>query len=167
MKVLRAAPLLALVALAASLAPGAPARADCSGFKWSLAREQAWFRDPHPTIASGGALAVGGAATLQLQPIDNISFAVAPERKPADGTFGGVATIAALKAATYQVTLSEDAWIDVVQAGRATKSLDFSGQKDCPGIHKSVRFTLSDGPAIIEISGAKTRTIDLATGNAP
>ena len=50
--------------------------------------------------------------------------------------------------------MSEEAWIDVAENGALVKSSDFSGQKDCPGVRKSVRFQLAAGSATVEISNA-------------
>jgi hypothetical protein len=42
------------------------------------------------------------------------------------------------------------------------QSVDFSGVKTCPGLRKSVRFKLSAGPAIIQLSGAKKAGLKVA-----
>jgi hypothetical protein len=61
-----------------------------------------------------------------------------------------------------QISLSDEAWIDVVQDGKAVKLAGFSGMKTCPGIRKSVRFKLAAGPATIQLSGAKKETLKVA-----
>ncbi|MDX8479399.1 hypothetical protein RFN28_13045 [Mesorhizobium sp. VK24D] len=61
-----------------------------------------------------------------------------------------------------QFSLSDEAWIDVVQDGHAVKSAGFSGVKTCPGIRKSVRFKLSAGPATVQLSGAKKADLKVA-----
>ena len=66
------------------------------------------------------------------------------------------------KAGVYEITLSDEAWVDVVQNGARVKSSDFSGQKNCPGVRKSVRFTLASGAATVQISNAASASIQVA-----
>ena len=145
-----------------------PAFADdaCAAFKWPLSREQSWFRDPHPAIASGASLAkADGAATIRLRPVGEITFAVPPDHKPAAGTYAAVIAVPAVdQGGLYQITLSDEAWIDVVQDGAPRKSVDFSGKTGCPGLRKSVRFDLAAAPITIQVSGAKAEAIELAVG---
>lgn len=140
----------------------------CSAFKWPLAREQAWLAAAHPSVSSGDSTPKPeGALTLKLQPVDKVSFDPAPDRKPAAGSFGATLAIGDVgQDGIYQVTLSDEAWVDVVQDGVKVKSSAFSGQKNCPGLRKSVRFKLKAGPAVLQISGAKAEQIDVAVGPA-
>jgi hypothetical protein len=133
----------------------------CAAFKWPVAREQALFAAA-PATQPGATLAVGAAADLSLVPIDEVTFKIPPEHTPAAGTFGAAAEVVIPPAGAIQISLSEEAWIDVVQDGRAVQSVDFSGVKTCPGIRKSVRFKLSAGPAIIQLSGAKKAGLKVA-----
>jgi hypothetical protein len=63
------------------------------------------------------------------------------------------------KPVTYRITLSQGAWIDVVQEGREVKSSAFSGATGYDGVRKSVKFELAAAPFIIEISGTTAHTI--------
>ena len=100
---------------------------------------------------------------VNLEPQASVTFAKAPGRKPkADPAFAAVLTLPALAAAgRYQVTLSDEAWIDVLQNGKEVRSSGFSAQGDCPGVHKSVRFALQPGPATVQISGAAVDAIKI------
>jgi len=143
------------------------ARADdasgCEKFKWSIAHERAWFAANPKPVAAGADVASGdGAYAVALVAGDAAVFPVSPERPPKVGTFGGVVKTNIPKAGLYQVTLSDEAWIDVVQNGARVKSSDFSGQKACPGVRKSVRFDLAAGPATLQISNAENAKINLA-----
>lgn len=135
--------------------------AGCAKFKWPVAREQSLFATA-PAAQPGATLAVGSAADLALEPADAVSFTVPPERAPAAGTFGATASVTVPPDGELQVSLSGEAWIDVIQDGRAVKSAAFSGVKNCPGIRKSVRFKLAGGAAIIQVSGAKEESIKVA-----
>ena len=155
-----------LIAVSATLLLGAAsARAEeaagCSTFKWSIAREQAAFSAAGlPSIGSGQALPATGAS-VALQPQAAVTFVKPPARKPkVDPAFAAVLSLPPITAAgTYEVTLSDEAWIDVVQNGTDIKSSGFSGQPNCPGVRKSVKFALQPGPATVQISGASAQTI--------
>lgn len=152
------------ISLFAILAGTSVAMADdagCAAFKWPVTREQALF-PAAPAAQPGAALTVGQAADFMLTAVDTISFAVPPERAPAAGTFGATANVAVPPEGELQVSLSDEAWIDVVQDGQAMKSVAFSVVKTCPGIRKSVRFKLPAGAATIQISGAKQQSIKVA-----
>jgi len=144
-----------LVFLAALLA-AAPAFADCDHFKWSVADDVAAFKaTPAPLPAVGGQAAVGKAYLLALKA--DVKFPVEPQRPPKPGTSGAVVAVANLAAGTYKVTLSKEAWIDVVENGAIVRSSGFSSQTDCPAVRKTVRFQLAAGKASVQISNAKDR----------
>jgi hypothetical protein len=63
---------------------------------------------------------------------------------------------------TYQVTLSDEAWIDVIQDGKFLRSIGSSGRSDCPGVRKSVRFELKPEPFVLQLSGVILETIVVA-----
>jgi len=158
---------LALAAALALWAAGAPSEgaADdpCGGFKWPLARERAWLTGPlddRAAIDPGG-----GGVRLHLAEVGSVRFDVPPERAPSNGTTAGLLRLEHVAAGIYQVTLSDEAWIDVVQGGSRVPSIDFSSVKGCQGMRKSVRFRLSDGPATVQISGA--RGVGIAVAVAP
>ncbi|MBS0242602.1 MAG: hypothetical protein JSS20_10525 [Proteobacteria bacterium] len=142
----------------------------CAKFKWPVAVEKQWF-------AAGAKIKAGptgnlpavpdGAVELKLAPPEGVQFVVAPKRKPAETSGNAVISLPPVAiGGAYQVTLSDEAWIDVVQDGAAAPTLDFSGVKGCSGVRKSVRFDLKAGPAIIEISGSPGQTILLAIRRA-
>ena len=89
------------------------------------------------------------------------------DHRPKDNTFGGVFSLAGVdKPGIYQVTASEEAWIEVSPDGKSVaRALAHSGMNDCPGLRKSVRFEIN-GPASIQISNAASPTIDLAIAPA-
>ena len=156
-------------ALAAALLLGAiagSARADdnnCDKFKWSIARERALFTAGAKPATSGATVAAGEGYALTLVPSASVAFDLPPERAPKPGTFAAALKLDRVgRAGAYQITLSDEAWLDVVQGGAMVKSTNFSGQKDCPGVRKSVRFDLQAGPATIQVSNAGAPTLDLA-----
>ena len=139
--------------------------AACAAFKWPVATEQKLFEAPGlPTVASGGAFpALGQGASVALKPQGEVAYTVKPARAPkSNPAHGAEMTLPAGAGGSVQVTLSAEAWVDLVQGGKILRSTAFSGRTGCPGIRKSVRFTLAPGPAAIAISDAADTTLKLA-----
>ncbi|WP_119274157.1 hypothetical protein [Taklimakanibacter deserti] len=161
---------LALCVLAAAAqAEEAPA---CTQFKWPLAAERSWFEAGKLTELQSGASvgeAADGAFDLALKPSAEVSFALPPEGKPKpDKPLGAVLAFSVVaKPGTYQVTLSDEAWIDIVQDGAYRPSLEFSGVHGCPGLRKSVRFVFKQGPLILQLSSASAPSLKLAIRRLP
>jgi hypothetical protein len=159
---------LSATALAVLLTFSATAKAqeatDCDKFKWSVARELAWFAAASKAVASGAIVNMEDRGfAMAIKPTEAAGFVMEPERAPRPGTFGGVLNFDAVdKPGAYQITLSKEAWIDVIQGGARVKSTAFSGQEGCPSVRKSVRFDLVAGPLIVEISNAESDSITLA-----
>jgi hypothetical protein len=155
-----------------ALLQSADASADgCEKFAWSLAREQAWVAAPDKAnVAAGQTLAAlpKAAVVIHLQPASQAAFDLAPERKPrSDQWFGGTVRFPAIeRPGIYQVTLSDDAWIDIIQDGRYARSVGSTGRSDCPGLRKSVRLELGPAPFALQISGVSSDRIVIAIGPA-
>jgi len=137
----------------------------CDKFKWPLDRERALLASAEP-VASGSEIAqpLTRAVKLALSPLAEAKLPMEPSRKPkAPDSYAGYVRYAALaRAATYRITLSEPAWIDVVQNGQELKSAAFTGALGCEGVRKSVKFDLAASPFLIEISAAAVREIAIA-----
>jgi len=158
--------IVALLCAVGAVSLSAPVLAeDCTGFKWPLDTELRW-------LAAGDDIAVKSedklsvppakAVTLSLQPAKSVKMPVTPgvkaQRIAAD-TFSGWFTIEGLKPGLYQISLSENGWIDAAQNGDLIPSKGFSGRQECKAIHKSVRFEIGEGPLTVQISGAPSQTI--------
>ena len=160
---------LVAIALFALLGPANAVDDGCEKFAWSLARERAAFAAADKaTVAVGETLAVlpAGALLIRLQPDAQASFEMPPERKPRlEQWHGGMVRLPALpKPGIYQITLSEDAWIDVIQNGRYARSVGSTGRSDCPGVRKSVRLDLDASPVVLQVSGVAPDTIAVTIG---
>ena len=161
-------PGLVAIALIALLVP-ANADDGCEKFAWSLARQrEAFAAAEKPTIAVGETLNAlpAGAVVIRLQPGAQATFAMPPERKPrTEQWHGGMLRLPAPpKAGIYQITLSDDAWIDVIQNGRYARSVGSTGRGDCPGVRKSVRLDLDASPVVLQLSGVAPDTIAVTIG---
>jgi hypothetical protein len=169
---------LAVALLAAFMAPGVAGAQDaskdqgeaaCAHFAWPIARERAWFAAKLETTPSGARIVdTDEAILLELKPTGSFQFILKPERPPRPESFSGEVIIAGVAApGVYQITLSDEAWIDVFENNARMKSMAFTGQKDCPGVRKSVRFELTPGaPVTVQISNSPKNSIKLAIAPA-
>jgi len=147
--------------LAASAHAEEPA---CASFAWPLARELALLDAKGVrAVESGATIRFGEGVGVALRPMADVAFAAQPERLPKiPASFAGLLRIEApARPGLYQVTLSEEAWIDVVQDGARLRAGAFSGKTGCPGMRKSVRFDLSASPVIVQISGAAADRVNV------
>ncbi len=144
------------------------ASADCGNFKWSVGQELGWFRSAPSPVASGESVPLEDRAyRLALRPTRDVQFVQPPGRPETPGAFAEIVKVEGVDPpGAYQIALSEEAWIDVVQDGARLKALDFSGQKDCPFVRKTVRFQLEKGPAVIQISNSARDSLTLAVVKA-
>jgi hypothetical protein len=158
--------LLCLTVLAL-LEPAIAAENGCQKFAWSVANEQAWFGAPDKLIISAGetlAAIPKAAFTVKLQPAGEATFVLPPERKARlERWFGGMLQLPAVaREGIYQVTMSDEAWVDIVQEGQYARSVGSTGRSDCPGIRKSVRLELAPSPFILQLSAVATPLIVIA-----
>jgi len=143
----------------------------CKKFAWSITRELAWFAASDKTSVTAGETVAGfseRAVVIRLQPAAQASFELPPERKPkTDQWFGGTVRFPAIeKAGIYQITLSDEAWVDIVQDGRYARSVGSSGRGDCPGLRKTVRLEMAPVPFAVQISGVSSDAITIAISPA-
>ena len=89
---------------------------------------------------------------------------MAPAHEPkSDDTFGGLLFVKNVpEAGAYQVTLSDDAWIDLIQDGKAQVLSAETINPDCSDARKSMRFRLEKGPLTVQVSGASSHLIKIA-----
>jgi hypothetical protein len=157
---------VALTLLAAAPAIAAEEPSGCDKFKWNIDHARAALTAPDRTkLNSGGELAAlpATAVTLALVAPADAKLPTPPERAPKDGTFAGFTRFtSAPKAGSYTISLSNGAWLDLVQDGHFLKPVAFSGATDCDGIRKTVKFDLSASPFVLQISGARENSISLA-----
>jgi hypothetical protein len=136
----------------------------CDKFKWPIDKERAALTSQDRLkAASGNELQIPATATLDLKTTAEAKLPAAPERKPKDGTFAGFLRFKAPpKAGAYTVSLSSDAWIDVIQDGEQLKPMELSSATGCAGLRKTVKFDLSGGPFAVQISGATENNVSVA-----
>ena len=100
---------------------------------------------------------------LSLRSTSDAALPTPPERVSAPDRFAGFLRIKQLaKPGTYTIALSAGGWVDVVQDGRTSKPIAFSGATDCDGVRKLVHYELAAGELVLQISGVSADTITLA-----
>jgi hypothetical protein len=138
----------------------------CAKFAWPVEHERQQFAAAtKPEWPSGTVRpdVPGEGFALRLEPASSAKLARAPER-PArhGGAYAGMVSIGALKPGLYQITLSDEAWIDVIQGDAFARSAAHSSSRDCKGVRKSVRFHLRGAPIVIQLSDVAVPVINIA-----
>jgi hypothetical protein len=156
---------VALTLLAAAPAFAAEEPSGCDKFKWNIDHARAALIAPDRAKLNSGseltALPATGMTIALVAPAD-AKLPTPPERAPKDGTFAGFAKFPAVpKAGSYTVSLSNGAWLDLVQDGHFLKPTAFSGATDCDGIRKTVKFDLAAAPFVLQISGARENSLSV------
>jgi len=153
-----------------ALTNAAIAEDGCEKFAWPVAQErEALIASNQQVIASGASIEpTGQAFKLLLQKPDEARFVMPPERKPRAETWhGGLVLLPApQQAGVYQVTLSDEAWVDVIQDSHYARSVGSSGRSDCPDLRKPARFEVTAGPIVLQISDVSGQAISVAVGPA-
>ncbi len=158
--------LVALLAFTAAPVWAAEEPSGCDKFKWPIEHERAVLTAPDRIKLNSGsdvAAVPSTGITLALVTPADAKLPSPPERAPKDGTMAGFANFKATpKAGIYTISLSNGAWVDVVQNGQFLKPKAFSGATDCDGIRKTMKYELAAQPFVLQVSGAKENAISIA-----
>jgi hypothetical protein len=138
----------------------------CDKFKWPLDKERATLNGTDlPKVTSGDRVTwpLPWATSVALVPLDDAKLPTPPERAPKSaGTFAGFIRVSApARSASYKITASDAAWIDVVQKGQPLKATAFSGATGCEGVRKSVKFDLAAVPFTVQLSSVHANAIKI------
>ncbi|MFG1372591.1 hypothetical protein V5F32_10490 [Xanthobacter oligotrophicus] len=143
--------------------PAAPAQ-DCDRAAWPLAADRARLSAPGLRPVRNGdvlILPLDSALRFILVPQAGANLPV-PPRKGEEGAFAGVVDLKVpAPERVWQVTVSVNAWIDVVVDGRPLTPVAFTGVHACPGLRKSLRFRIPGGDVRLQASGAEGARLDL------
>lgn len=142
--------------------PAAPAQ-DCDRAAWPLAADRARLSAPGLRPVRPGdvlVLPLHGALRFILVPQPGANLPV-PPRTGEEGAFAGVVDLQVpAPERVWQVTVSANAWIDVVVDGRPLTPVAFTGVHACPGLRKSLRFRIPSGDVRLQASGAEGARLD-------
>ena len=103
--------------------------------------------------------AVPFVGTVMLVPSHTTNL---PKGTPKDDTFSGYLVITGIASGTYSISVSDAAWLDVVENDHFLKAKAHSGAQGCQGIRKVLQFELRGDPLIVQISGAPTPRLNVA-----
>src|ERR1700743_2384730 len=145
------------------LAQSVASAAGCDSGRWPLSAVQTKFGAALPSVASGDSLpALGAPVTVNLAPQADVVFAHPPGQEgKANPAYAAVVKRGAEPAATYQITASTGAWVDLAENNALVRPTGIERNKDCQGINKSIRFRTNGGPLVVQISGSYGKTIKI------
>ena len=156
-----------------TLAWGANAKAEqpsgCDGSKWPLTQEASAMRTAGtPPAADTPVRADASAYRLTLLDQAQAHLPKPPERPSrVTPSKAGYLRFERPAGATIQITISDAAWIDVIQDEAYVKPSAFTEARDCPGVRKSVRFRLAPMPFVVQVSGTSSPAITLVASPVP
>jgi len=154
--------------LAASALPAFAQDAVCSKLAWPLGKERALLTGSVDLVPSGTTRKAMPDRALSLMLKKGADGLPVAPGKPADATkFSGFVIVPVSAAGDYLVSLSSEGWIDAVQDGASLTSTAHTGDEHCPGLRKSVRFTLGAKPLTLQISNAPGDHVEIAITPAP
>ena len=105
----------------------------------------------------------GGTAQIGLLAAKDVRLAAKTKRTPKPRTSAGLAAIDVDKTGKLDVILSNATYVDLVRDGKILRSAGHSDFKSCPGLRKSVSFGVVPGRYIVQLTGAPTRSVKMAT----
>ncbi|HVN69526.1 MAG TPA: hypothetical protein VMU38_07760 [Candidatus Binatia bacterium] len=134
----------------------------CTKLAWPLDAERARMNATADVVESGSMVrgTQGNVFILALK--HGAGLPVASQRSTDPEKFSGFAILPLPSAGDYFISLSQEGWIDAIQNGVPAASTAHAGDPNCPGLRKSVRFTLSASPLTLEISNATSDRIVVA-----
>lgn len=153
-------------------------RADgaCTSFTWNVEHERKLCSEVAASLPAGltagtaPVLSTGRLYALQLKGQSQVRFVVSPaSSKPAEGSYGGLATLKVEKGGVYRVALDQKVWIDVLADNAAIEARDFQGRAGCNAPHKIVEFLLPPPgtPLTLQLSGSSNPVVRVTVTRAP
>ncbi len=158
MRILTVAAAIGVAASAPTLS-AAETAPDCAKIDAAIpAPVEAWSEAP-------GSLAVAKTAVLTLRPAAEVQFKSPPEQtKPG---MAGTFAFSVPAAGTYRIALGSAAWVDVIENGKAVKSVAHRHGPACTSIRKVVDFPLAAGEHWLQLNGSPASTIKVLIVAAP
>ncbi|WP_068091728.1 hypothetical protein [Novosphingobium rosa] len=143
---------------------GMPAAAPvCTGPVTPTGALAPWVSPAPLTAGADGAhaalLKLGQAAQIALLPTPAVTYPLQPEKPGGSVSHGGVMALEVAQAGNYRIALSSGAWLDVVGADGAQRSVAHGHGPDCSGIRKMVDFALKPGRYTVQVSANGADTI--------
>lgn len=152
----------------AAVAPCVAAEDPCGEFAWEIRHERQLFSQPPTELAAGKSNTTAAAVIpdrlyeLRLAPWAQVSFPVPPlgHHSTSEGSYAGIAQLRLPAAGTWRISLSEPAWVDIVNDRTVVQPKDFQGRRGCSTPHKILRYELPAGGALtLQLSGARGEVV--------
>ncbi|MGN6462610.1 MAG: hypothetical protein ACTHLY_15565 [Pseudolabrys sp.] len=143
----------------------------CTKFGWPLARELQWFGGGNLPVYESGAkrdTPPDNAFTLDLDADNDATLVMPLERKSRnDNGYGGSISFGPLpRGGLYQITLSEDGLVDIIQNGHYLKKKASHMRRDCPAVRRSIRVELTAAPLVLQFGGVEMPSLTIAVAPA-
>ncbi|WP_421998343.1 hypothetical protein [Reyranella sp.] len=156
------AALVALVLPSLAAATGVAAEDGCGRFAWPVGRERELFAEGFfADVESQSALPKDGVFSMVLEPVERVIYMVPPDRARDTG-YGGLVTFEWISSGRWQVTLSDDAWVDAVQNGRRLQPIASTRRDDCPGVRLSLQFEIQSLPLTLQFGGVTVDRLNVS-----
>jgi hypothetical protein len=138
----------------------------CEQSAWPLSLERHLLRQAHGAILYAPVSLENvpeNGLILRLQSSSAAEFILPPRQpSPAGDGFGGRMQFEApVQPGVVQVTLSDEAWVDIVQDGRFVEPIASIAPTDCPGVARSIRFVLAARPFVLQVSHSVRNAVGL------
>lgn len=138
----------------------------CDRYSFPVQRELEWFEQITLKLPSGAkrAMLPERAFSLSLEADGHSSLVMPPERKSRqeNGYGGAVSFDSVPRAGLYQVTLSDDGLIDVIQDGKYLRKIGSATRRDCAGVRRVLRVQLAAGPLVLQLGGVDLPAVNIA-----
>lgn len=112
-------------------------------------------------------LSPGKAASVTLHPTRQVAFVTQPEKPGGSVAHGGMLAVTIADAGTYQISLSNGAWIDLLRDGVAQVSTAHAPGPACSEVRKTVQFAMVPGRYVIQLSGNADPAIQVLVSKVP
>ncbi|MEQ1780207.1 MAG: hypothetical protein ABMA14_02525 [Hyphomonadaceae bacterium] len=108
---------------------------------------------PSPEHALHAPLAPGKGYDASLAKKAEVVFSVEPQKPGGSVSYSGLFSFTVETAGNYAVALGTEAWIDVLEDGKALKPSKFGHGPECTTIRKMVTFAMKPGVHVLQVAG--------------
>lgn len=104
---------------------------------------------------------------VALHPTRQVRYLTQPEKPGGSVAHGGMVALSIAAPGRYQVSLSSDAWLDMLKDGAAQRSVAHAPGPKCSPIRKTVIFALRPGAYVLQISANADPAVTVMATRVP
>jgi hypothetical protein len=104
---------------------------------------------------------------VALHPTRTVRYLTQPEKPGGSVAHGGMVSLPVTAAGHYQISLSSDAWIDVLKDGATQQSVAHAPGPKCTSIRKTVVFALQPGTYVLQLSANADPAVTIMATRVP